>query len=202
MRSVDDIEIGVGPVTRELQKAYLATVNGLERPVGHWLDYVAERARERVTGCSPRRSRSRRRGSTSGRRSSCSRCCARGGSRSARSIDRFEELFAEAVGAPYAAAVSSGTAGCTCCMRARRRRPGRRGDHVAVLVRRVGELRDLRGRDARSSPTSTRARSTSTRPRSRRRSRRAPGPSSRSTSSATRASSKNCKRSATGTGSR
>ncbi len=30
---------------------------------------------------------------------------------------------------------------------ARRRRPGRRGDHVAVLVRRVGELRDLRGRD-------------------------------------------------------
>src|SRR5918998_4806900 len=26
-------------------------------------------------------------------------------------IDRFEELFAEAVGAPYAAAVSSGTAG-------------------------------------------------------------------------------------------
>ena len=30
-------------------------------------------------------------------------------------IDRFEELFAEQVGAPYAAAVSSGTAGCTCC---------------------------------------------------------------------------------------
>ena len=26
-------------------------------------------------------------------------------------VDRFEELFAEAVGAPYAAAVSSGTAG-------------------------------------------------------------------------------------------
>ena len=26
-------------------------------------------------------------------------------------IDRFEELFAETVGAPYAAAVSSGTAG-------------------------------------------------------------------------------------------
>ena len=31
----------------------------------------------------------------------------------------------------------------------RRRRARRRGDHVAVLVRRVRELRDLRGRDAR-----------------------------------------------------
>ena len=32
---------------------------------------------------------------------------------------------------------------------ARRGGPGRRGDHLAVLVRRLGELRDLRGRDAR-----------------------------------------------------
>ena len=32
-------------------------------------------------------------------------------------IDRFEELFAEKVGAPYAAAVSSGTAGLICSAR-------------------------------------------------------------------------------------
>ena len=51
--------------------------------------------------------------------------------------------------------------------------PGRRGDHVAVLVRRVGELRDLRGRDAglrRHRPAHA---TTSTRRRSRPRSRRA-----------------------------
>jgi branched-chain amino acid aminotransferase len=40
VRAVDDIEIGVGPVTLALQKAYLAAVNGLdERWVG-WLDVV------------------------------------------------------------------------------------------------------------------------------------------------------------------
>ena len=90
----------------------------------------------------------RRRTSTSARRSSCSRCCARAGSRSGRWIDRFEEALAERVGAPYAAAVSSGTAGLHLCCAARRRRAGRRGDHVAVLVRRLGELLHLRGRDA------------------------------------------------------
>jgi branched-chain amino acid aminotransferase len=40
VRSVDDIEIGVGPVTRELQKAYLSTVNGLDDRWGSWLDHV------------------------------------------------------------------------------------------------------------------------------------------------------------------
>jgi branched-chain amino acid aminotransferase len=40
VRSVDDVEIGVGPVTLSLQKAYLAAVNGIdERWVG-WLDVV------------------------------------------------------------------------------------------------------------------------------------------------------------------
>ena len=33
VRSVDDHEIGVGHVTRELQKAYLDTVRGVERPL-------------------------------------------------------------------------------------------------------------------------------------------------------------------------
>ena len=63
-------------------------------------------------------------------------------------IDRFEELFAAAVGAPYAAAVSRGTAGLHLLCVSAGIGARRRGDHVAVLVRRVGELLHLRGRDA------------------------------------------------------
>ena len=63
-------------------------------------------------------------------------------------IDRFEEAFAEVVGAPYAAAVSSGTAGLHLLCVAAGVGTGRRGGHVAVLLRRLGQLRDLRGRDA------------------------------------------------------
>ena len=40
VRAVDDIEIGIGAVTREIQKAYLATVNGLDERWGSWLDVV------------------------------------------------------------------------------------------------------------------------------------------------------------------
>jgi branched-chain amino acid aminotransferase len=40
VRSVDDREIGVGPVTRELQKAYLDTVEGRSERWSHWLDVV------------------------------------------------------------------------------------------------------------------------------------------------------------------
>jgi branched-chain amino acid aminotransferase len=40
VRSVDDREIGVGPVTRELQQAYLDTVHGRSERWGHWLDVV------------------------------------------------------------------------------------------------------------------------------------------------------------------
>jgi branched-chain amino acid aminotransferase len=40
VRAVDDIEIGVGPVTRAVQKAYLDTVNGRDDRWGHWLDVV------------------------------------------------------------------------------------------------------------------------------------------------------------------
>ncbi|HSJ93933.1 MAG TPA: branched-chain amino acid transaminase [Gaiellaceae bacterium] len=40
VRAVDDREIGVGPVTRELQKAYLDTVNGRSERWSHWLDVV------------------------------------------------------------------------------------------------------------------------------------------------------------------
>jgi branched-chain amino acid aminotransferase len=44
LRSVDDQEIGVGPVTMELQQAYLATVRGQIEERLHWLDAVPARA--------------------------------------------------------------------------------------------------------------------------------------------------------------
>ena len=40
VRAVDDREIGVGPVTRELQTAYLDTVQGRSERWSHWLDVV------------------------------------------------------------------------------------------------------------------------------------------------------------------
>ena len=62
---------------------------------------------------------------------------------------RFEELLAEK---PSARATAPPSRAAPPALHlgdgARRRRAGRRGDHLAVLVRRVGELRDLRGRDA------------------------------------------------------
>ncbi len=41
LRSVDDHELGVGPVTRTLQEAYLATVRGRRAAPDGWLDRVA-----------------------------------------------------------------------------------------------------------------------------------------------------------------
>jgi branched-chain amino acid aminotransferase len=40
VRSVDDVEIGVGPVTIELQKAYLDAVRGRSERYHHWLEYA------------------------------------------------------------------------------------------------------------------------------------------------------------------
>ena len=40
VRAVDDVEIGVGPVTRELQSAYLAAVRGLDERWTAWLHNV------------------------------------------------------------------------------------------------------------------------------------------------------------------
>jgi branched-chain amino acid aminotransferase len=43
VRAVDDVEVGVGPVGRQLQKAYLAAVNGMDERWSEWLDLVAVR---------------------------------------------------------------------------------------------------------------------------------------------------------------
>jgi branched-chain amino acid aminotransferase len=40
LRSVDDVEIGVGEVTLRLQKAYLATVRGIDERHEEWLEYA------------------------------------------------------------------------------------------------------------------------------------------------------------------
>jgi branched-chain amino acid aminotransferase len=41
LRSIDDHEIGVGPVTLELQQAYWDTVRGRSERWSHWLEYAA-----------------------------------------------------------------------------------------------------------------------------------------------------------------
>jgi len=45
LRAVDDHEIGVGPVTREIQKAYLDTVRGASERWAQWLEHVPQLAR-------------------------------------------------------------------------------------------------------------------------------------------------------------
>jgi branched-chain amino acid aminotransferase len=42
---IDDIVIGVGPVTKEIQKAYLDTVNGVNDRWAQWRDPVENFAR-------------------------------------------------------------------------------------------------------------------------------------------------------------
>jgi branched-chain amino acid aminotransferase len=41
INSIDDVEIGVGPVTLELQEAYMDTVRGRSERWSHWLEYAA-----------------------------------------------------------------------------------------------------------------------------------------------------------------
>jgi branched-chain amino acid aminotransferase len=45
LRSIDDHELGVGPVTRAIQDAYLATVRGQSERWSQWLDHVPQLAR-------------------------------------------------------------------------------------------------------------------------------------------------------------
>jgi branched-chain amino acid aminotransferase len=42
LKSVDDVELGVGPITLELQVAYLDTVRGRSERWSHWLEYAAQ----------------------------------------------------------------------------------------------------------------------------------------------------------------
>jgi branched-chain amino acid aminotransferase len=40
LRSIDDVEIGVGDITREIQRAYLETVRGTSERYPQWLEYA------------------------------------------------------------------------------------------------------------------------------------------------------------------
>ena len=40
LRAVDDVEIGVGPITLEIQEAYLDTARGRSERWAHWLEYA------------------------------------------------------------------------------------------------------------------------------------------------------------------
>ena len=45
IRSIDDHEVGVGPITLALQRAYLDTVRGASDRWAHWLEPVPQLAR-------------------------------------------------------------------------------------------------------------------------------------------------------------
>ena len=48
IREVDDVEIGVGSITLEIQKAYLETVKGESDRWAHWREPVENFARARA----------------------------------------------------------------------------------------------------------------------------------------------------------
>ena len=148
VRAADDREIGVGPVTRDLQQAYLDTVQGRSERWSHG----STRSR-----CRPRR-----------RRPGCRRS-----GRSAPSSpwldEREEELVADVLRSGRLRSGRRSTASRRPSPRRSGRRtrprcraarpasisfasppsqPGRRGRHLAVPVRRICELRDLRRGDA------------------------------------------------------
>ena len=112
IREVDDHVIGPpGPVTVEIQEAYLDTVHGRSERWAQWLEYapaaktasVKQRGDAGVPLSGPY---------VDERDEELVLEVLRSGRLSlGPMIDRFEEPFAEAIGAPYAAAVSSGTAG-------------------------------------------------------------------------------------------
>ncbi len=67
VRAVDDHELGVGPVTREIQTHYLDTVNGRTDRWAHWLDVVetsVPEARRSATRGAQRRATAPRRPAT------------------------------------------------------------------------------------------------------------------------------------------
>ena len=117
LRSVDDHEIGVGEVTRATpervsrhgarQEAPVRALARLRARAGAWVT-----RRRRNQDDQPLRAVDRR-----ARRGARARGAALGGGCPGSTGPRFESLLAEAIGAPYCAAVSLGTAGRHLCMR-------------------------------------------------------------------------------------
>jgi hypothetical protein len=44
LRAVDDVEIGVGPITLQIQEAYLDTTRGRSERWAQWLEYAEVQA--------------------------------------------------------------------------------------------------------------------------------------------------------------
>ena len=151
LRAVDDQEIGVGPVTRELQKAYLAAVNGIDERWATSSTWSSRRRpRRRRHGVRPDDRRSPLPGSTSGRRSSSLDVLRSGRLSLGPTIDRFEEAVRRGRRRAVRGRCLERDRGTPSPLRHRGRRSRRRGDHVALLVRRISaNCCDLRGRDAR-----------------------------------------------------
>ena len=120
LRSVDDHEIGVGPITLAIQKAYLDTVRGAERAVVA-VARARAAARAQLTREPPTSTTTRINLSApwiDERDEELVLEVLRSGWLSLGPTGpRFEALLADAVGAPHCAAVSSGTAGLHLCMR-------------------------------------------------------------------------------------
>src|SRR5262249_35470869 len=136
LRSIDDHELGVGELTLQIQQAYLDTVRGKSERWAQWLEHVPQLA---TTSAHEHRD---------------------GAHRPLRAVDRRARRGARARGAPLGLAVARAdrralrvavrTRRRGAVLRgrlvrhrraapvhaARRRRAGRRGDHVALLVRR------------------------------------------------------------------
>ena len=117
VRSVDDHEIGVGPVTRELQKAYLDTVRGVSDRWSQWRELVPSMSARRLSTATKRDQRSPRPWIDERDEELVLEVLRSGRLSLGPTGPRFERLLADAVGAPYCAAVSSGTAGLHLCMR-------------------------------------------------------------------------------------
>ena len=149
IREVDDHVIGrPAPSRVEIQQAYLDTVHGRSDRWSQWLEYAPagqDRKREAggeagpAVGAVHRRARRGARARGAALRPALARSDDRplrgGVRREGRRAVRGGRLVGNRRPAP--------------ALRLGRHRAGRRGDHLAVLVRRVGELLHLRGRRAR-----------------------------------------------------
>ena len=154
IRSVDDHEVGAGPITKADPEGVLRRsprAARRSRPSTSTTRTPAAASRGVVTRRATRSaSRSRGRTSARARRSSCSRRCAPACSGSARWPRASRRLFAAFSATRYAAAVSSGTAGLHLAVRLAGHRPGRRGGRPApITLRRVGQRGAVRARHAR-----------------------------------------------------
>ena len=114
IRSVDDHEIGdPGPITKAIQDTYLATVTGRHPKFSHWLEQVPDVGSGILTRQVPLS-----RPYLGVREEELVLATLRSGRLAlGPMVDRFERAVADRVGAPFAAAVSSGTAGLHLCVR-------------------------------------------------------------------------------------